>query len=561
MKRLFPFLKWFPVTRFSLKADLLAGITVAMILVPQAMAYAELAGLPPWVGLYSAFLPPIIAVMWGSSSHKQTGPVALSSLITATTLSAIAAPGSTGYIRLAVNMAFIVGVIFILVAAFKLTFIANFISRPVIDGFIHAGALLIAASQLGKLLGLPSRGGASRSLAELANLTAMLPDAHIPTLAMGLFSLFIIMALGRARPAFPAALFVTIAATCVSYLYDLSDFGRVHGAITAVGNVPRDLPLPVMPVPDLDTAIRLLPGAAAIAFVGFMEMCSVVKAIAAKNRDTVDLRQESLGQGLGNMASAVCGGYTVSASLSRTALSYACGAKTGLHAVFTGLTVLLVLLFLTPLLQHIPVAVLSAIIIAAVVKLIEPRKFADYWKFSRADAVVGAATFAGTIALSPHMERGILLGIVLSIAMYLYRTMQPRVVLLGLRADGKLRDAARYGLEINGEMPVLRFDGRLYFANTAYFEESVLNTSAAYPKAGHIAVSCEGINAMDASGAAMLGELTDRLREQNVALILFDMRKQVYDALERSGLVSRIGREHVLRTYDEALRHAGKQSS
>jgi len=547
-KKLFPFLGW-TVSKEIIRADFIAGLTVALVLIPQSMAYADLAGLPPHIGLYAAFLPVIIGSLWGSSSHLQTGPVAMTSLLTASALAAFGEVGQTEYIRLAGMMAFTVGILRLIIAAGRLTFVVNFLSRPVIEGFIHAGALIIAASQVSKILGLsmPSSGHFLHNLWTYE--VMQLDHAHIPTLIIGCTSLALLLALKKRWPGIPAALTVMILTSLAVYLFKLNELDR---PVQVVGTIPSGFPRFTPAVPDWKTAWSLIPGACVITFISFMEMYSVSKALAAKNRQKLDLVQETTGQGLASLAAAFSGGMPVSGSFSRSALDYAAGSKTGLSAVFTGGFVLLFLLFFTKTLYFLPQATLAAVIIDAVLKLMHFEKFLHYFKVSRADGTAGVMTFAATLLLAPHLDKGILFGVGLSIAMYLYRTMKPNVVLLGRHEDGTYRTAGKYGLTVDPAMPAIRFDGRLYFANITYFEEKILHVCEEYPDAKFIALDCQGINAVDASGEEMLHNLVTRLRESGVQILFSGVKEPVRRIFEKSGLIREIGEQNLFHKLDAA---------
>jgi SulP family sulfate permease len=548
LKKIFPFLKW-PISKATVRADFIAGLTVALVLIPQSMAYANLAGLPPYVGLYAAFLPAIVGALWGSSNYLQTGPVAMVSLLTATALATFGAISPEEYFRLAGLLAFIVGTIWLVMAIGRLTFVVNFLSRPVIEGFIHAGAIIIATSQLSKISGInmPNNGHFFHNLWKYEVLE--LNHAHIPTLIIGCVSLALLLGLKKLWPKIPAALTVMILSSLAVYSLKLNELAR---PVSVVGLIPSGCPRFTLITPDWETVRKLLPGAAVIAFVGFMEMCSVANALAAKNKQKLNICQETVGQGLASLVSAFTGGYPVSGSFSRSALSDAAGAKTGLCAVFSGLFVLLFLMFFTKLIFFLPQAALAAVIIAAVLNLLHFKRFAHYFKVSRTDGLAGVATFVATLSMAPDMDKGIIFGAGLSIVMYLYRTMKPNVAVLGRHEDGTYRNAQKYGLAVDPVMPSVRFDGRLYFASTAYFEEQIFRLCEKYPAAKFIAVDCQGINAIDASGEEMLGNIVLRLRSSGVQLLFSGVKDPVRKVLDRSGLTKEIGEQNFFHKLDAA---------
>ena len=548
LKKIFPFLEW-TLSKEIVRADFIAGLTVAMVLIPQSMAYANLAGLPPHIGLYAAFLPSIIGALWGSSNHLQTGPVAMVSLLTASALAVFGSVGQEEYVRLAGMMAFVVGVIWLAMAAGRLTFVVNFLSRPVIEGFIHAGALIIGASQLSKVFGLsmPNSGHFLHNLWKYE--VEQINHAHIPTLIIGCISLALLLGIKKRWPKLPGALIVMFISSMAVYLLKLNELEK---PVSVVGAIPSGCPRFTLAIPDWETVIKLLPGASVIAFVGFMEMCSVSKALAAKHKQKLCMCQETVGQGLASIASALSGGYPVSGSFSRSALNYDAGAKTGLSCIFTGLSVLLFLLLFTKLIYFLPQATLAAVIIVAVLNLMHFKKFVHYFQVSKADGVAGVMTFAATLLMAPHLDKGIIFGAGLSIVMYLCRTMEPNIAVLGRHEDGTYRTAKTYGLAVDPVMPSIRFDGRLYFANTNYFEEQVLRTCEEYPGAKFIAIDCQGINAIDASGEEMLEDIVIRLRESGVQLLFSGVKEPVRKVLNQSGLAKEIGEQNFFHKLDAA---------
>lgn len=550
LKKGFPFLHW----RFSkgdIRADLVAGLTVALVLIPQSMAYAELAGLPPWVGLYAAFLPVILGGLWGSSNHLQTGPVAMISLLTASVLGPLAVAGSPEYILLAAQLAFMIGIVWMLVAALRLTFVINFISRPVIEGFVHAGAIIIATSQLGKIMGIEMVRG-DHYLTELFALFGQMDQLNGTSLLIGCISLGALLLGRRFFPKAPIALVVVAASTAMVYLLGLSDPERVARPLAIVGQIPSGIPRLVLAVPGGSDLIRLLPGTLVIAFVGFMEMGSVTRALAARSRQKLNLNQEMIGQTIASFGSAFSGGFPVSGSLSRSALNYSLGARSGLSAVFTGLFVLGFLLAFTRFLHFLPQTVLAAIIISAVLRLLNFKHLWHYMVVNKADGVAAFGCFFATLLFAPHLDKGIVFGASISILIHLYRMMRPHVALLGRHPDGAMRDADLHRLETDPNLPAIRLDGRLFFANASYFEEVVYSTCERFPKARYLAVVCNGINAIDASGTEMLKGVATQLEDNGVQLLFVGVKNQVMDVMHRSGLVRAVGEENIFGSFDRA---------
>ncbi|MDF7809168.1 SulP family inorganic anion transporter [Pontiellaceae bacterium B12219] len=551
LKRLFPFLNWFPIGVAHLRADMLAGLTVALVLIPQSMAYAELAGLPVWAGLYAAFIPVILGGLWGSSNHLQTGPGATMSLIIAAVLMPLAAVGSAEYVKLAVQLGFLVGIIWALIAIFRLGFIINFLSRPVIEGFINAGGILIAVSQLGKILGItPSHS--DQMLGDFCGLFSQLDAINLVSVIIGVVSLTLLLLGRRYFPKIPVALLIASLATAAVYFLGLSDPERTAAPLAIVGHIPAGLPKAVWPVPDVGNAMKLLPGALIFAFVGFIETCSVARGIAARSHQKLNVNQEAVGQALASFGTAFSGGQPINGSFSRSALNFASGARSGLAAVFTGLFVLVFLLVCTPLFYYLPKTVLAAIIIAAVIKLMNFRQLASFMKVTKSDGVAAWVTFVGTLAFAPQLEKGILLGASVSIFMHLYKMMRPKVRLLGLHKDGALRDADFHGLEVDHNLLAIRLDGRLFFANAAYFEDQVHYHLDRVPESKNVAIIFYSINEIDSSGTEMLKELHGQLKHKGIQLLFVGVKRQVQNVLASSGLEEIVGEENFFGTFEHA---------
>ncbi|MGH8702231.1 MAG: SulP family inorganic anion transporter [Burkholderiales bacterium] len=550
MKRLtdlLPFLRWFPLRAPLLKADLVAGVTVALVLVPQSMAYAQLAGMPPYYGLYAAFLPVMIGALWGSSHQLATGPVAMVSLLTGSMLANFAAPGTDQFIALAILLALIVGVMEIALGLLRLGATINFLSHPVIVGFTNAAAIIIALSQLHKLLGIPADRSGS-FLADIWGILSRAGDTRWLTLLMGIAAFAIMWLLRKYAPRWPGVLVAVAVTTVASWQIGFENAG---GAV--VGAIPAGLPKLAMPQLSGETIMMLLSTAFVITLVGFMETISIARAMATKTRQRIDPNQELFGQGLANVVGSVCQSFPVSGSFSRSAVNLSAGAVTGMSSVVTGVIVLVTLLAFTSLLYHLPQSVLAAIIMMAVVNLVNLRAIRHIWKAQRHDGLAAIATFAATLVFAPHLDTGILIGAALAIVLYLYRTMRPRVVVLGRHPDGTLRDATMHDLPTSRHVIAIRFDGSLYFANVPYFEDAVLEEVARHPEARYVLIVCDGINELDASGEEVIRHLVQRLRDSGVTLVFSGLKHQVLQVMERTGLVELVGSQNLSRTEDQAL--------
>jgi SulP family sulfate permease len=539
----------------TIRADLIAGITVALVLIPQSMAYAQLAGLPAYYGLYAAFLPVLIAALWGSSSQLGTGPVAVVSLLTATAVAQFVPEiGSPKFISLAIMLAFLVGAFQLLLGVFRLGVVVNFISHPVIVGFTNAAALIIAFSQLSKVFGVTMHRS-EHFLVDVWGVIMQVGNTHIPTLLFGVTAFAIMWFLKEISKKVPDVLIAVTATILVSWLIDFQAMG---GAI--VGKIPEGLPSFAMPTFDMTVFWEMVVSAMVISLIGFMEAISIAKAMAAKTKERIDPNQELIGQGLANIAGSMTQAYPASGSFSRSAVNLNAGAITGMSSVYTAVIVMITLLFLTPLLFHLPKAVLAAVIMMAVFGLINFKAIKHAWQISKHDGIAAIVTFVATLGFAPHLERGILIGAGLSIVLYLYRTMRPHVAILGRYEDGTLRDIQVYHeLPSSDKIVAIRFDGSLYFANVSYFEDAILEAVSDKPSAKYVLVVSDGINQLDASGEEVLHQLNDRLRENGIILVFSGLKRKILDVLRQGGLMAIIGEENFHVTEDMALEYIYKQ--
>ncbi|HMS26835.1 MAG TPA: SulP family inorganic anion transporter [Burkholderiaceae bacterium] len=545
MKRFFPFLRWFPYHLHTFRVDILAGLTVALVLIPQSMAYAQLAGLPAYFGLYAAFLPVAIAAMWGSSNQLGSGPVAVVSLLTASALTPLAQTGTETYIALAILLSLTVGLVQLSLGVFKLGVIVNFLSHPVIVGFTNAAALIIAMSQVSKLLGV-KMASTGHFMLDFWGVLTQVGNTHLPTLGLGVLAIFTMWALKKWFPKIPGVLVAVALTTTISWATGF--MGSV------VGSIPKGLPELRLPQLNWSSISTLLSAALVISLVGFMEAISIAKAVAAKTRQRIDPNQELIGQGLANIVGSFSQSYPVSGSFSRTAVNQGAGAITGMSSVFTALIVLVALLFLTPLLYHLPQAALGAIIIMAVTGLINIHGIKHAWQASRDDGIAAIVTFFATLAFAPHLDTGIIIGTVLALGLYLYRTMRPRVAILGRHTDGTLRDTLVHdNLPTGKQMVAVRFDGSLYFANVSYFEDAVLGAVANQPDAKIVLIVGNGINQLDASGEEVIHHLLDRLKQTGISLVFSGLKKQVIDVMRNTGLLNAIGEDNLFATEELAI--------
>ncbi|TVR13509.1 MAG: sulfate permease [Planctomycetota bacterium] len=561
--RLFPFLFWVGELRDTavVRADVLAGITVALVLIPQSMAYAQLAGLPPYYGLYAALLPPLVACLWGSSRQLSTGPVAMVSLLTGAALAPLAAQG-IDIIPVAIMLALASGIIQLSMGLLKLGVIINFLSHPVLLGLTNAAALIIATSQLDKFLGVDVDKSGLHLVVVWRTISTALSQAYMPAIAMGLSALLIMIALRRWAPRLPAVLIAVAVATIASWLIDfdqhsatarLSD-GESTGRV--VGAVPDGLPNVAMPSFDWHILLSLWGPLLVIALVGFVEAVAIAKAMALSSRQRIDANQELIGQGLANIAGAFSQSYPCSGSYSRSAVNFSNGARTGFSSVVAAIMVAATLLFFTPLLWHIPEAVLAAVIFMAVASLIKIAPVRHAWRVSPSDALVAVVTFVVTLAAAPHLEIGILTGVALAMVLYLARTVRPHIAILARHPDGTLKDAQVNKLPTSPYILALRMDGRLYFANTSHFEDSISHALSDQPSLKVVILFANGINSIDASGEESLRQISERLHDQGIPLFICGAKKNLRDALYNGGWVDTYGSQRLIADEDQAINAA-----
>jgi len=555
-KMFMPFTGWIGEVRYAstLRADVIAGITVALVLVPQSMAYAQLAGLPAYIGLYASFIPVMIAAFMGSSRQLATGPVAVVSLMTAASLAPLAGGNMELYLALAAVLAIMVGVFQMLLGVFRLGVLVDFLSHPVVVGFTNGAAIIIATSQLSKIFGVSVEKSQHHYETVWRVVVAAGQDTHMLTLLMGIFALAIMILMKKYTPKIPNVLTAVVVTTLISWFFG---FQAAGGKV--VGEVPQGLPGVTLPVFDMALVLKMATAAVTIALIGFMEAVAIAKAMAAQTRQRLDTNQELFGQGLSNVASGLFGGYPVSGSFSRSAVNIAAGAKTGFSSVVTGGVVAITLLFLTPLLYHLPQATLAAVIMMAVANLVKIAPIKHAMKVQMHDGVVAIITFALTLVLAPHLEKAIMVGVILSLGLFLYRTMRPRFAELSLHADGTFRDAQIHNLRRCKHISVLRFDGSLYFANAGYFENQVLENIASKPDLRYVILDLEGVNQIDATGEGIIGVLHERLETAGITVLVARPKAQTMQILERSGMKQELGEEHFFRTRTAAIRYAREQ--
>jgi SulP family sulfate permease len=543
--------------------DMMAGTIVAIMLVPQSMAYALLAGLPPQVGLYASILPLILYPLLGTSRVLAVGPVAIVSLLVASGLGELAAPGTSEYLTLAIALAFLAGTIQLVMGLAHLGFLVNWLSHAVISGFTSAAAIVIGVSQLKHLLGItiPSTESFFKLLGAIA---AQLPQTNPVTLAIGLASVALLVYCNRylgawlLRHKVPAGLVVPITksgpllAVAVStwLVWGLSLSERI--GVKVVGTIPAGLPPLTLPVWRWADWQTLLPTALAITFVGFMESIAVAKSLASKRRQKIDADRELLGLGAANLGAAFTGGYPVTGGFSRSVVNFSAGANTGLASIVTALLIALTLLLLTPLFYFLPQAALAAIIVVAVAGLVDIGTLRWMWRYDKADAASAIVTFVAVLGIG--IEQGILVGAAASLLLYLWRTSRPHMAVIGRVGDSEhFRNVLRHTVKTYPHILAVRVDESLYFANTKYLEDRLLRAIAEQPDVRHLVLVCSAINAIDASALETLENLLEELRDAGVALYLAEVKGPVMDRLQAIGFADKLGRDRIFLSTHAAM--------
>jgi sulfate permease, SulP family len=697
--KLFPFLLWFKdYNKEKLSADVIAGITVAMVLIPQSMAYAQLAGLPAYYGLYAAFLPPMVASLFGSSRQLATGPVAVVSLMSAASLEPLATAGGPEFIAYSIILALTVGCFQLFLGVFKLGLVVNLLSHPVVNGFTNAAAIVIASSQFSKLFGVYVDKAPHHYQTIINVCKSAIHYTHLPTLALGILAIAIMATLKKVNPKIPnvlVAVAVTIliskftgfnndqfvplenirdakvAQTLHAFNADVNKIkelgtlranlnnelkeitaeakehhihiaskqqldvehdlalinaqidktkGAAHikrenlrlihffteknakgspifytratlpetletdgakwrikisnkplnlesltliGAGAVVGDIPKGLKVGIPKVPGntsyFGAFIQLLPFAVIISLLGFMEAIAIAKSMAAKTGQKLDPNQELIGQGLANIIGSFGQSYAVSGSFSRSAVNLQANAATGVSSVVTSIMVAITLLFLTPLLFHLPQSVLAAVIMMAVIGLINTSGFVHAWKAKRSDGIISVIAFVSTLYFAPHLEEGIMVGVGLTFGLFIYKHLRPRVALLSKAKDDTLRDAVSAGLRECDHIAVVRFDGSLIFTNATYLEDKVLQYIAEKPDLMHVLIASKGINDIDASGEDALSILIDTVRSSGREISFCGLKEEVLAVMERTHLIDKLGRENVYVNTRSALESIYKQ--
>jgi SulP family sulfate permease len=550
--RMIPAASWLrSYRRRDLKGDTTSGLIVAIMLVPQGMAYAMLAGLPPVTGLYAATVPVFVYALFGSSRHLAVGPVAVVSLLVFSSCSKFAPTGTAEYIGLTLMLALMTGIIQLTLGVFRLGFLTNFFSHAVISGFTSAAAVIIILSQIKLFLGI--KRAASHSTFHLAwGIIENLGTTHGTTLMIGVSSIAILVLFRKKYPIFPASLLVVVGWTVCVWALGLHKAG-----VQVVGDVPRGLPPLSLPLFEIKTITTLVPAAFTIFFVGYMEALAVAKIIAAKKQYTIDPDQELRALGLANISASFFSAYPVTGGFSRTAVNYETGGQTGLSSIVTAGIVILTLLFLTPLFYYLPTAVLAAIIITAVYGLIDIATARDLFTIKKVDGWTLVLTFCLTLIVGPVW--GLLIGLAFSLIVFIWRSAYPHIAELGyLEKDDLFRNVMRFpDLVTYPHIVILRIDAPLYFANLKFLEDRLHQAIIEKPELQWIVLDMADVSDIDAVAIHTLEHLMDTYGERNIDFLFTDMIGPVRDLVEKAGWTEKYGDKIKYLSVKHALRAIG----
>ncbi len=562
--RLFPILDWgLNYQREYLLGDLTAGVVVGTILIPQAMAYALLAGLPPQIGLYASIFPPVIYALLGTSRFISVAPVALDSLMVGAAIAPLAAENTPEYLGLALSLALMIGVIDLLMGIFRLGFLVNFLSQAVISGFISAAAIVIAFSQVKHLLGL--KIPQTESLIQL--IIYLLQGIHAInwiTVSFAIASILmlvffpkwlkqqlkkqkfnesIILPLTKSAP-----LVLVIVSSVLVWFFDLDQIANIK----IVGEIPKGLPLLTFPALDGSTLTALMPAALAISFVGFMEAYSVGKFLASKRRQKVEANQEFIALGAANISAALTGGYPVAGGVSRSGVNFSANANTPFASIITASIVALTVMFLTPLFYFLPQLCLAAIIVMAVSNLFDFATLKRLWIYNKADAIAWIAAFFAVLLTS--VEKGILFGATVSIILHLWRTSKPHIAVVGRVGNTEhFRNVLRHDVKIHPHILAIRVDGSLYFVNAKYLEDYLLEAVSERPDIKYLLLVCSAVNSIDGSALETLKSLILDLKTRGIEFYMSEVKGPVMDRLVQVGFVDELGKDHIFLTTDQAM--------
>jgi SulP family sulfate permease len=547
--------------RSTLSNDLLAAVIVTIMLTPQSLAYALLAGLPPQMGLYASMLPIILYAIFGTSRALAVGPVAVISLLTAAAIGRIAVPGSAEYILAAITLAFLSGLILLALGLFRLGFLANFLSHPVIAGFITATGIIIAASQLKHIFGIAAHGHTLPDL--VGSLVHNLSQANVITTLIGVLTigfllwtrnglLSLLIGLGVAgriagviAKTGPVAAIITT--TLIVWWLDLNALG-----VQVVGDIPRGLPPLTLPSFSIDMWGTIIGAAILISVIGFVESVSVAQTLAAKKRQRIDPDQELIGLGAANLAASFTGGFPVTGGFSRSIVNYDAGSNTPASGAYTAIGLAGVSLFLTPLIYNLPKATLAATIIVAVLSLVNFSVLKKSWYYSKADFAAVAATMCITLLMG--VELGITAGVSISVLIHLYRTSRPHMAVVGqVPKTEHYRNVLRHDVLTSPAILTIRVDESLYFANARFLEDRIYQEVAKKPELQHVVLMCSAVNIIDMSALESLEAINERLKATGVTFHFSEVKGPVMDRLNKTGFLDILSGEVFLSQHQAQL--------
>ncbi len=548
--RVMPFRTWWPeVTKRNFRSDLVAGLTGAIIVLPQGVAFAMIAGLPPEYGLYTAIVPAIIAALFGSSHHLVSGPTTAISIVLFTTISPLAPPGTPSYVEMVLALTFLAGLFQLALGLARLGALINFVSHSVVVGFTAGAAVLIGTSQMSNLLGIP--GSKRHAFIHVwTDLLHNITSTNLIVVAIGVVTLIVALVMRIYAPKLPGMLIAMIVGSVLS----LAMHGKEHG-VRLVGSLPGHLP--PLSLPDLSTAnIRdLAPAALAVAMLGLAEAVSIARAVATRSLQRIDSNQEFIGQGLSNMIGSFFSSYASSGSFTRTGVNYDAGARTPLSAVVAAVALALILLLIAPLTAYLPIPAMAGILLLVAWNLVDFHHIKTIIKTSRQEAGVLAITFVATLLV--ELEFAIYVGVMLSLLLYLNRTSHPGFVTLVADHEGlhqRFVNIEKKDLPECPQLKILRVDGSLFFGAVNHFAEELSEITRSSPEQAHILIVGGGINFIDVAGAETLANEAHRLHREGRKLYLCSLKGEVVETLHRGGYAERIGEENILGSKKAAIR-------
>jgi len=545
LRKLLPFLRWWNFVGWdTLKSDLLAGLTGAVIVLPQGVAFAMIAGLPPEYGLYTAIVPPVIAALFGSSLHLISGPTTAISIIVFSTLSPLAEPGSAEFIRLALTLTFLAGAYQLALGLARMGTLVNFVSHSVVVGFTAGAAILIATSQLKHVFGLHlPRGGSF--LGVWRNLLAEIHHMNPYVVVVAVITLVCAAVAKKLRPRWPGLLFALIIGSLTSLMLG----GEIHG-VQLMGKLPAHLPPLSLPDFSIETLRELAPKALAVSLLGLIEALSIARSISTHSRQQIDGNQEFIGQGLSNILGSFFSSYAASGSFTRSGINYHAGAMTPLSAVFAAGFLALILLLVAPLTAFLPIPAMAGVILLVAYNLIDFHHIRSIIRTSKEETAVLVTTFLATLLLD--LEFAIYVGVLLSLVLYLSRTSHPQIVNLAPDPDSDRVTLTQSEIQCP-HFKIIRIDGSLFFGAVSHVAEFLHNIDKNSVQKAHVLIVACGINFIDVAGAEMLVHETNRRRKLRGELYLCGLKQQAKEVLQRGGYLDILGEDHIFATESEAI--------